>query len=452
MNLNTINNVYFLGIGGIGMSALARYFKFIGKNVGGYDKTPTDITQGLEDLGIEIHFDDSVESIPSKFKNKKETLVVYTPAIPNNHLGIIYFRNKKYELYKRAKVLGFITKDSFCFAVAGTHGKTTTTSILAHILKETGTPITAFLGGVSENFNSNFLIEGSEYTVVEADEFDRSFLHLSPNIACITSMDADHLDIYGEKKELEKSFIEFTKKIKKGGKLFVRNGLPLEGITYGIEDDSDYCIKNLRIENATYVFDVVTPFENVEGVSFNKPGQHNLLNALVAFAMAVQTGIPPSRLAKALETFKGVKRRFTYHIKTDNIIYVDDYAHHPTEINAIYQAVTEMYPASKVLAIFQPHLYSRTRDFIDDFAESLSKFDEVILLDIYPAREVAIEGVTSEWLLSKIKNPNKVLVSKNELPKMVKKSNATVILTMGAGDIGEEVKHIKKALLEEITI
>ena len=452
MNLNSINNVYFLGIGGIGMSALARYFKFIGKNVGGYDKTPTDITRELQESGIEIHFDDKLESIPEVFKNKETTLVVYTPAIPNNHLGINYFRNENFELYKRAKVLGFITKDSFCFAVAGTHGKTTTSSILAHILKETGTPITAFLGGVSENFNSNFLIEGSEYTVVEADEFDRSFLHLSPNVACITSMDADHLDIYGEKKELEKSFVEFTKKIKQGGKLFIRNGLPLEGITYGIEDDSNYCIRNLRIESATYVFDVVTPFGNVEGVKFNKPGQHNLLNALVAFAMAVQVGIPPSRLAKALNTFKGVKRRFSYHIKTDNIVYIDDYAHHPTEINAIHQAVREMYPNSKVLAVFQPHLYSRTRDFVDDFAESLSKFDEIILLDIYPARELPIKGVTSEWLLNKIKNPNKTLIPKLDLPKMVKKSNATIILTMGAGDIGEEVKHIKEALLEGITI
>ena len=219
MNLNSINNVYFLGIGGIGMSALARYFKFIGKNVGGYDKTPTDITRELQESGIEIHFDDKLESIPEVFKNKETTLVVYTPAIPNTHLGINYFRNENFELYKRAKVLGFITKDSFCFAVAGTHGKTTTSSILAHILKETGTPITAFLGGVSENFNSNFLIEGSEYTVVEADEFDRSFLHLSPNVACITSMDADHLDIYGEKKELEKSFVEFTKKNKTRGKI-----------------------------------------------------------------------------------------------------------------------------------------------------------------------------------------------------------------------------------------
>ena len=452
MNLKTINNVYFLGIGGIGMSALARYFKFLDKNVAGYDKTPTDITKELQESNIEIHFDDKLESIPAKFKNKEETLIIYTPAIPKEHLGLNYFRNENFELHKRAKILGDITRNSFCFAVAGTHGKTTTSSILAHLLNETGTPITAFLGGVSENFNSNFLIKGNEYTVVEADEFDRSFLQLSPNIACITSMDADHLDIYGEKKELEKSFIEFTKKIKQGGKLFIRNGLPLNGITYGIEDDSDYCIRNLKIDNATYVFDVVTPYGNVEGVMFNKPGQHNLLNALVAFAMAAQIGTPPSRLAKALETFKGVKRRFSYHIKTDSIVYIDDYAHHPTEINAIHQAVSEMYPTSKTLAIFQPHLFSRTRDFIDDFAESLSKFDEIILLDIYPAREVAIEGVTSKWLLDKINNANKVLIAKKDLPKMVKKSKASIIITMGAGDIGEEVVHVKEALLEEINV
>lgn len=448
MNLNNVHNVYFLGIGGIGMSALARYFKFIGKNVAGYDKTPGEITAGLQESGIKVHFDDTIESIPVEFRNKENTLVVYTPAVPKNHVGFNYYTREGFELYKRAQVLGSITKESFCFAVAGTHGKTTTSSILAHILRETGTPVTAFLGGISENFNSNFIIDGYEYTVVEADEFDRSFLQLSPDIACITSMDADHLDIYGNKEELHKSFIDFTKRIKKGGKLFVRNGLPLDGITYGIEDDSDFCIRNLRIKNATYVFDMVTPSGVVEGVLFNKPGQHNLLNALVAFAMAVQIGIPSDRLAKALESFKGVKRRFSYHIQRENLVYIDDYAHHPTEIDAVYQAVREMYPGKKILAVFQPHLYSRTRDFADDFANSLSKFDEIILLDIYPARELAMEGITSQWLLDKIKNPNKRLISKESLPEAVKKSGAFVVLTLGAGDIGEEVIHIKKVLEE----
>ncbi|UOB18490.1 UDP-N-acetylmuramate--L-alanine ligase [Abyssalbus ytuae] len=449
MNLKNIHNVYFLGIGGIGMSALARYFKFIGKNVAGYDKTPSEITEGLQSAGMYVHFDDNLMSIPAGFKEKNKTLIVYTPAIPKDHGEYNYFKDNGFEIYKRAQVLGFITKDSFCFAVAGTHGKTTTSSILAHILKETGMPLTAFLGGVSENFNSNFLTEGDKYTVVEADEFDRSFLHLFPDIACVTSMDADHLDIYGEKKELEKSFIEFTKKIKPGGKLFLRKGIPLEGITYGIEDDSDYCIKNIKIKNATYVFDVVTPFGNIEGVKFNKPGQHNLLNALAAFAMAAQINVPPDRLAMALESFKGVKRRFSYHIQTEYKVYIDDYAHHPTEIEAVYHAVKEMYPDKKVLAIFQPHLYSRTRDFIEDFAKSLSKFDEIILLDIYPAREQPIEGVTSQWLLNKINNPNKQLISKDELPSVVKHTSAFVILTLGAGDIGEEVKKIKEALLNE---
>ena len=448
MNLNNIHNVYFLGIGGIGMSALARYFKFIGKNVAGYDKAPGEITAGLQESGIKVHFDDTIESIPVEFRDKENTLVVYTPAVPKNHVGFNYYKQGSFELYKRAQVLGSITKESFCFTVAGTHGKTTTSSILAHILRETGTPVTAFLGGISENFNSNFIIDGPEYTVVEADEFDRSFLQLSPDIACITSMDADHLDIYGSKEELHKSFIEFTKKIKKGGKLFIRNGLPLDGITYGIEDDSDFCIRNLRIKNATYVFDMVTPSEVVEGVLFNKPGQHNLLNALVAFAMAVQIGIPSDRLAKALESFKGVKRRFSYHIQRENMVYIDDYAHHPTEIDAVYQAVREMYPGKKILAVFQPHLYSRTRDFADDFAGSLSRFDEIILLDIYPARELPMEGITSQWLLDKIKNPNKRLISKENLPEAIKKSDAFVFLTLGAGDIGEEVVHIKKVLEE----
>jgi len=406
MNLTTTNKVYFIGIGGIGMSALARYFKFLGKNVAGYDKVATNITSDLEALGMSICYEDNVNKIDAVFLDDKNTLIVYTPAIPNDHQQYNYFKKQGYAVLKRAEVLGLITKDSFCLAVAGTHGKTTTSSILAHILNETGTPITAFLGGISEDFNSNFLIKGSETTVVEADEYDRSFLHLSPNIACITSMDADHLDIYGEKLALDESFIEFTKRIKPNGILFVRNGLPVNGITYGIEDGADYCIKNLKIKNATYVFDVETPEELIQGVKFNKPGQHNLLNGLVAFAMAVQMGTPANRLVKALETFKGVKRRFTYQIKTEELIFIDDYAHHPTEIDAVYNAVKEMYPHKQNIAIFQPHLFTRTRDFGKEFAKSLSQFDEVILLDIYPARELPIEGVTSGWLLTLMNHEN----------------------------------------------
>ncbi|GAA4963829.1 UDP-N-acetylmuramate--L-alanine ligase [Algibacter aquimarinus] len=446
MNLNNIHNVYFIGIGGIGMSALARYFYVNKKHVVGYDKTQTNITNGLIDLGIEVHFEDSIKNIDSKFLNSNNTLVVYTPAVPNTHSELNFFLSKGFYVLKRSQVLGLITENTFCLAVAGTHGKTTTTSILGHLMNECNVPVTAFLGGISENYNSNLILNGTDVSVVEADEFDRSFLTLSPDLACITSMDADHLDIYGDASELEKSFKDFSKKIKPNGKLFVKNGLPLTGITYGIEDDSDYSIHNIKIENGTYIFDVKTPKTVLENLQFNLPGRHNLSNALIALAMAVQYGCPHRQLAKALASYKGVKRRFTYHIKTQNLVFIDDYAHHPEEINAVYQAVREMYPNKKVLAIFQPHLYSRTKDFADDFAISLAQFDELLLLDIYPARELPIDGVTSEWLLNKVNNKNKRLVSKDELLLEIHKTSANVILTIGAGDIGEEVKHIKKEL------
>jgi UDP-N-acetylmuramate--alanine ligase len=444
MNLNNIHNVYLIGIGGIGMSALARYFYANKKQVAGYDKTPTDLTDSLIANGIHVHFEDSIQLIDVSFLNNDNTLVIYTPAVPGSHKQLEYFKNKGYQVLKRSQVLGLITEQTFCLAIAGTHGKTTTTSILGHLMFECNVPLTAFLGGISENYNSNLIINGTEVTVVEADEFDRSFLTLSPDMACITSMDADHLDIYGDASELKKSFEDFSKKVKSSGKLFVRNGLPLKGITYGIEDNSDYSIQNIKIKNGTYVFDVRTPKTVLENFQFNLPGRHNLSNALIALAMAVEYGCPYRQLAKALASYKGVKRRFTYHIKTENFVFIDDYAHHPEEINAVYQAVREMYPGKKILAIFQPHLFSRTRDFGDDFAKSLSQFDEVMLLDIYPARELPIAGITSEWLLKKIKNPNKQLTSKLELIQKIHESNAQVLLTIGAGDIGEEVKHIKK--------
>jgi len=428
------------------MSALARYFKFIEKNVSGYDKTETPLTKDLVRLGVSIHYDDAVEKIASSYLDAEKTLVVYTPAVPATHSEYQYFLKNNFEVKKRSEVLGLITEDTFCFAVAGTHGKTTTSSILAHLLKETGTPLTAFLGGISEDFNSNFLLEGTEYSVVEADEFDRSFLRLTPNVACITSIDADHLDIYGSGNALEKSFQEFANRLKPGGKLFVRNGLPMKGITYGIEDDSDFCIRNLTIEHGTYIFDLDTPEVTLSGVKFNKPGRHNLLNGLVAFAMAVETHSPMDRLAKALSTFKGVQRRFSYQMKENDFIFIDDYAHHPTEINAVYDAISEMHPGKKVLAIFQPHLFSRTKDFVDDFAASLSKFDTVFLLDIYPAREKPIAGITSQWLLDKIKNPNKKLITKATMIEEIKGQTAEVLVTMGAGDIGLEISNIKKEL------
>ena len=446
MNLEHTNSVYFIGIGGIGMSALARYFVAKGLKVGGYDKTRTEITDALGDLGVSIHFEDDVKSISSDFLNAESTLVVYTPAIPKSHSELQYFNSNDFTVIKRSMILGEITKQTFCLAVAGTHGKTTTTSILGHLLNSCDVKVTAFLGGISENYNSNLILNGTDVTVVEADEFDRSFLTLSPDFACITSMDADHLDIYGDASELIKSFEDFSKKIKPNGKLFVKNGLPIKGITYGIEDDSDYSVKNIKIINGSYVFDVKTPQSLLENFKFSLPGRHNLSNALIALAMSVEYGLPHPQLAKALASYKGVKRRFTYQIKTDRLVYIDDYAHHPEEINAVHQAVIEMYPNQKVLAIFQPHLFSRTRDFADGFAESLAKFDEILLLDIYPARELPIEGVDSKWLLSKIKNDNKKLIQKSELIEAIKATKAPVILTIGAGDIGEEVKHIKKAL------
>jgi UDP-N-acetylmuramate--alanine ligase len=449
MTLKDIHNVYFIGIGGIGMSALAKYFKMLKKNVAGYDKTETPLTREISELGIEIHYEDDLSEIPELYKNPGDTLVVFTPAIPSDHKEYNYFTSGGFEIKKRSEVLGIITRNTFCFAVAGTHGKTTTSSILAHLLRDTGTPITAFLGGISEDFNSNFWFEGSDYSVVEADEYDRSFLQLSPDIACITSMDADHLDIYGDSKELRKSFGQFVEKLKPNGKLFIRNGLPLNGITYGIEDNSDYCIRNLKITHGAYIFDLETPDTTLKGVKFNKPGKHNLLNGLVAFAMAIQVGTPPDLLAKALETFKGVQRRFSYRIKNVNLVFIDDYAHHPTEINAVYEAISEMHQNKKVLAVFQPHLFSRTRDFADEFALSLSKFDSVLLLDIYPAREKPIEGVTSEWLMGKIKNQNKKLVQKADLITEIKKQEPEVLVTMGAGDIGLEISRIEKELNHE---
>ncbi|WP_298513889.1 UDP-N-acetylmuramate--L-alanine ligase [uncultured Kordia sp.] len=450
MNLKNIHNVYFVGIGGIGMSALARYFKFNNKNVAGYDKTKTEITDGLEALGILVSTKDDVTGIPTAYLNKENTIIIYTPAVPSSHAELTYFRAHDFHIYKRAEVLGLITKDTFCLGVAGTHGKTTTSSILGHLLAASGTDVTAFLGGIAENYNSNLILKGTEITVVEADEFDRSFLQLSPDVACVTSMDADHLDIYGEKEALQDSFVAFTKCIKPNGKLFVQEDITeLDGITYGFKETSNYHIKNIHIQNGAYVFDIVTPLKIIEDVQFFIPGRHNLLNGLVAFAMADIIGTPTDRLAKALGTFTGVKRRFSYQIKTEDFVFIDDYAHHPTEINALHQAVREMYPEKKVTAIFQPHLFSRTKDFADEFAESLAQFDEIILLEIYPAREKPIEGVTSSWLLDKIENDQKQLIAKENLIDHVSAVNTDVLLTVGAGDIGEEVVKIKNVLTVE---
>ncbi len=435
------------------MSALARYFQNIGKSVSGYDKTPTMLTNELIAGGMNIHFEDNISLIPTGFY-VENTLVIVTPAVPISHSEWNYFIEREYVIKKRAEVLGIITKDTFCFAVAGTHGKTTTSSILGHILYESGADVTAFLGGIVENYNSNLIGNGTTVTVVEADEFDRSFLHLHPNIACVTSMDADHLDIYGDAAAIEDSFREFADKVADKTKMFVPKGLPLEGIEVEISENQIpplgvsglFKAFNIRIENSSYVFDVQTPSEIIKNIEFSLPGHHNLMNALMALAMAKTFGSPTNSIAKALASFKGVQRRFSYQIKTDKLVYIDDYAHHPTEINAVHQAVRELYPNQKVLAIFQPHLFSRTKDFADDFAKSLDAFDAILLLDIYPARELPMEGITSSWLLSKMKNKNKKLVTKENLIPTIFSTNATVIVTIGAGDIGELVPSIKRAL------
>ncbi len=445
MNLNQIHNVYFIGIGGIGMSALARYFKTLGKKVSGYDKTETELTKELAVSGIEIHFEDAIEKIPTDFY-QENTLVIITPAIPSHHSEWNYFIERDYQIKKRAEVLGIITKDTFCFAVAGTHGKTTTSSILGHILFQSGVDVTSFIGGIVENYDSNLIGNGKTVTVVEADEFDRSFLHLHPNIACVTSTDADHLDIYGDKESIEASFREFADKVEDKSKLFIAKGLRLEGIEVAVNEEASFKAFHVGIENSEYLFDVQTPTEIIKDLRFSLPGKHNLTNALMALAMAKTYGIANDDIRRALASFRGIRRRFSFQIKTDDLVFIDDYAHHPTEINAVHQAVRELYPNRKVLAIFQPHLFSRTKDFVDGFAESLSAFDEILLLDIYPARELPMEGITSLWLLSKMTNPNVKLVSKTELITAIKLSEAKVIVTIGAGDIGELVKPIKEVL------
>jgi UDP-N-acetylmuramate--alanine ligase len=445
MNLTQIQHVYFIGIGGIGMSALARYFNYIGKNVAGYDKTATHLTDELIAEGIAIHFEDNIAQIPPHFYIEN-TLVVVTPAVPVTHAEWNYFVEREYVIKKRAEVLGIITQDTFTFAVAGTHGKTTTSAILGHILFESGVDVTAFVGGVLENYDSNLIGRGKTVTVVEADEFDRSFLHLHPDMACVTSTDADHLDIYGDARSIEASFQEFAAKIDDKSNLFVATGLPIEGTVVAVNQDAPYKACHVCIENGAYVFDVQTPTELIRDLRFSLPGTHNLTNALMALAMAKKYGVSNAQIAKALASFKGIRRRFSFQIQTDELVYIDDYAHHPTEINAVHQAVRELYPGKKVLAVFQPHLFSRTQDFGAEFAKSLSQFDRVILLDIYPARELPIDGITSQWVLDQIANPYKSMVSKADLVSELCAAEEPIIVTIGAGDIGEMVKEIKTGL------
>lgn len=449
MQLDRIHRVYFLGIGGIGMSGLAKYFHYLGKEVAGYDKTKTKLTQGMESQGIVVSDNDAITAIPQAFIQKEHCLVVYTPAIPDTHPQLQYFQEHNYPFMKRAQVLGLLSNPTKTLAVAGTHGKTTTTVLLAHILKEANFSFTAFMGGVSEDLQTNCYIGGTEYTIVEADEFDRSFLHLQPYLASITSIDADHLDIYGTAENLHQAFKDFKKNILPEGKLYVCNGLPLEGITYGIDATANIHLEQLQLKQGCYHFNLVGPQFRINNLVFSKPGRHNLSNAIAASAMALEIGVPEKALRHALKSFQGVQRRFTMVLEQEDKVYIDDYAHHPSEIEAMYQAVRERYPNKEVLAVFQPHLFSRTKDFAQEFAAILSKFDALALMEIYPARERPIPGVTSSWLLDKVPSTNKQLLSAAAVPNFVANSKAQVVLTLGAGDIGNIVEHIKNAILEK---
>ncbi len=436
---------YFIGAGGIGMSALERFFNSLGKSVLGYDRTPTELTNALIEEGIQIHFEDNVNLIPSDL-TPENTLVIFTPAVPSDHKELNYFLDQGFDVLKRSQLLGEITKHTYNIGVAGTHGKTTTTSILGHILKEADVESTAFLGGIAENYNSNIILNGSKYTVAEADEFDRSFLRLSPKLAIITSDDADHLDIYGEREAVKESFQQFAAIVQ--DKLFVRKGLHFNNaLTYGVDEDADYNAYNVRIENGHYMFDVKTPRKVYHNVGILLPGRHNMENAVAALAIADYLEVDSEKIILALASFKGVKRRFNRY-EINEKIYIDDYAHHPTELDAVISSIRELYPTKKLLVVFQPHLFSRTKDFVDEFAASLSKADELILMDIYPARELPIEGVTSNWLLEKVDLNEKIVSSLEETLSCIKVADFDVLLTVGAGNIDTLVQPIKSWLGE----
>lgn len=459
MNLNKIKYFYFLGIGGIGMSALARYFKAMGKNVSGYDKTPTKLTDEMISEGIPIHFEENVDFIlPDVRRPTPDVLIVCTPAVPKEHSELVYFQKNNFIIKKRSEVLGMITEHTFTIAVAGTHGKTTTSSMIAHILKSSGVDCSAFLGGITQNYNTNLLLskniqlDKQTKVVVEADEYDRSFLTLHPDIAIITSIDADHLDIYGDKKNMHESYNLFAKQVKSGGTLIAKKGTEeiLEGVSAGIISYSqnagtNFKAENVEIINGAYHYSIVSPQDKIENIVLGIPGMHNVENSVAAAAAARMAGVDDENIRKALASFRGVKRRFEYHIKRNDFIFIDDYAHHPAELRACISAVKELYKRKKVTGIFQPHLYTRTRDFADEFAESLSLLDELILLDIYPAREKPIEGITSAMLLNKVRLKTKMLCTKKELIEKLKLHKLEVLLTLGAGDIDTLVEPIAKA-------
>lgn len=457
MEMQKITSVYFVGAGGIGMSALARYFRAKGKQVAGYDKTPSDLTAALIEEGIRIHYTDDIALIPEDCKQIDSTLVIYTPAIPETHTELNYFKTNGFTLMKRARVLGEITRTERGLCVAGTHGKTTTSSMLAHLLKQSHVDCNAFLGGILKNYNSNLMLsDKSDLAVIEADEFDRSFHWLNPYMAVITAVDPDHLDIYGTPAAYRESFEHFTSLIRPDGCLVMKKGLQLqprlpEGTklyTYSVTEEADFFARNIRIGNGDILFDFVTPDGCIPDVKLGVPVKVNIENGVAAMALAWLNGLTPEEIRRGMETFAGPVRRFDFHLKKDDIVLLDDYAHHPAELKASIQSVKELYPDKKVTGIFQPHLYTRTRDFAADFAASLSLLDELILLDIYPAREEPIPGVTSQIIFDRVTIPNKRMIRKEELLDLVQKEAASfeVVLMVGAGNIDRLVEPVKQIL------
>jgi UDP-N-acetylmuramate--alanine ligase len=472
MKLDKLTHIYFLGIGGIGMSALARFFHASGKRVSGYDKSQTELTDELSAEGIVIHYEENMELIPDEIRNysgKENILVVWTPAVPADHKELLWFRKNNFRIMKRAEVLGLIAGQTKTIAVAGTHGKSTTTTLTAHILRTGGIDCSAFLGGISRNYNTNLLLGknlGKEnipmnrnIVVAEADEYDRSFLWLHPFIAIVTSVDADHLDIYGDEKAMHSTYRDFVKQV--SDKLITKpqvvKTLELENkdqlISYSLENNqTDSFAENIRIEDGFYVFDLVINGSKISGLRLGLPGRHNVENAVAAVTAAKQIGVDDESVREALTSFKGVKRRFDFRIRNSKIVFIDDYGHHPAELKACISSVKELFPGKKVTGIFQPHLFSRTRDFADDFARSLELLDDVILLEIYPAREKPIPGITSSMLLEKIHSKRKSLYSKSELIPKVLEHDFDVLVTMGAGDIDHFVEPLEKALKEKFQI
>jgi UDP-N-acetylmuramate--alanine ligase len=449
--LDTIKNIYFIGIGGIGMSALARYFVSKGCTVSGYDKTKTILTVALAELGINIHYEDNTGLIDTK-----ADVVVYTPAIPASHSELNYFRDNGYEVVKRSDILGWITEGTVNICVAGTHGKTTVSTMVAHLLRDSGFGCTAFLGGIAANYNTNFWSSDNNVVVVEADEYDRSFLKLNPSVAVVTSMDADHLDIYKTAEAFEDAFVSFSEKVKSGGLLLAKKGLAREAsfdasklVTYSLNGNgASIYAKDIKVVDGAYHFKVVGPNWQLNDMVLNMGGLHNIENALVAVAVAVHLGIEPQKIIAALANFAGVKRRFEYQIKTDAQVLIDDYAHHPAELAALISGVRSLYPAQKLTLVFQPHLFSRTQDLCEGFADSLSAADEVVLLPIYPARELPIPGVTSEMIIGKMTNKNVVLLQKEDLSAWVKTEAPKLLVMAGAGDIDVLIRNIKNDLIQ----